>query len=391
VLASGPADAREYPQGAAFAIITGHTGPPESATEAALRRAEGWDPAASFGRGGLEASLDDVLAGKPTIRLLATRATGQRRLLASHLGRSPKDVVTTLSVPVQEAATSVLGDATGGVVVLDTRTGAVRAGAGAGMDLLQPPGSTFKIVTAAAALTAGKVTLDTFYDRAHFVQLGGFRLRNFHGELCGGTLVESFAHSCNSVFAPVAIDVGADKLTEMAARFGFNRNPSVAYPSPPSVMPRPAVLNSDLEVGVAGIGQGGVTATTLQMASVAQVIASNGVMHPPFLARLPRYGTDRATPRRVLSRGVAAELGQMMQAVVSYGTGIGATGGLAAIAGKTGTAEVGPGKSDAWFVGYSPATAPRYAVAVLVVRGGVGGTVAAPMARDALNAALSNP
>jgi len=391
VLARGPADAREYPEGSAFAIITGHCDPPQPGAEAGERRAQGWNPATPFGQSGLEASLDDVLGGSPSIRLVAEPSGGPRRILASRPGTTPRDVVTTLSVPVQEAATAVLGDASGGVVVLDSRTGAVRAGAGAGMDLLQPPGSTFKIVTAAAALTAGKVDLGTYYEPAHFVQLGGFRLRNFHGELCGGTLVEAFAHSCNSVFAPVAIETGAEKLTEMAAGFGFNHRPSVAYPTPGSVIPRPAVLNSDLEVGVAGIGQGGVTATTLQMASVAQVIASHGIMHPPFLARRPRSGSDRRNPRRVISRGVAEDIGQMMQAVVSYGTGTGATGGLASIAGKTGTAEVGPGKADAWFVGYSPATAPRYAVAVLVVRGGVGGAVAAPMARDALNAALANP
>jgi peptidoglycan glycosyltransferase len=389
VLARGPADAREYPRGTPFAIITGHCGPAQTGAQAGARRAQGWPQGSSYGLSGLEASLDPTLAGTPTIRLLAVAQPAGTRVVATRKGRAPHNVVTTLSVSVQDAVTTVLDGMQGGIVVMDARTGAVRASAGLGMDLLQPPGSTFKIVTAAAALTAGKVSLGTYYEPAHFVQLGGFRLRNFHGELCGGTLLEAFAHSCNSVFAPVAIDVGAEKLADMAAGFGFGRRPSVAYPAPVSVMPRPAVLNSDLEVGVAGIGQGGVTATALQMASAAQVIAAHGLMHPPWLARLPHAATDRAKPRRVISRGVANEIGQMMQAVVSYGTGVGAAGGAASIAGKTGTAEVGPGKSDAWFVGYSPATAPEYAVGVLVVRGGVGGTVAAPMARDALSAALA--
>jgi peptidoglycan glycosyltransferase len=154
-------------------------------------------------------------------------------------------------------------------------------------------------------------------------------------------------------------------------------------------MPRPALLDTDAELGVTGIGQGGVTATPLQMASVAQVIAARGVLHPPWLARLPHAESDQSAPRRVISRTVADEVAEMMRAVVSYGTGTQAQSSIATVNGKTGTAEVGPDtKSDAWFVGYAPAEAPKVVVSVLIVHGGVGGTVAAPLARQMIDAAL---
>ncbi len=154
-------------------------------------------------------------------------------------------------------------------------------------------------------------------------------------------------------------------------------------------MPRATLLNTDAQLGVTGIGQGGVTATPLQMAAVGQVIAARGVLHPPWLARLPRSQSDRSAPRRVISRTVADEVAEMMRAVVSYGTGVKAQSSITTVNGKTGTAEVGPDtRSDAWFVGYAPAEAPQVVVSVLIVHGGVGGAVAAPLARQMIEAAL---
>ena len=391
VLARGPATAREYPQGTAFAVITGFVGTPQTGAEILARRSTGWAATTPYGKGGLEESLDAALGGKPRIRLEAL-GEASPRVVATRAGRAPHDVVTTLSVPVQQIATDALNGLQGGIVVMDARTGAVRASAGIGMDGRQPPGSTFKIVTAAAALASGTVTPESYWEPAHYVQLGGFRLRNFRGELCGGTLTEAFAHSCNSAFAPIAIDTGAERMVEMSQRFGFNRSPGLAYPAMESFVPRQSLLNSDLDLGVAGIGQGGVVATPMQMASVAQVIAAGGVRHPPWISRLPKKRSDRKDKERVISPSVAATLNSMMQAAVSYGTGIQATGGYASMAGKTGTAEVGEGvKADAWFAGYSPATAPKLAIAVLIVHGGVGGEVAAPIARDVMSAALQAP
>jgi peptidoglycan glycosyltransferase len=125
------------------------------------------------------------------------------------------------------------------------------------------------------------------------------------------------------------------------------------------------------------------------MASVGQVIASRGVLHPPWIARSPSQIHDRRASRRVITKHVADDVGEMMRAVVAYGTGTLASSSIATVNGKTGTAELGPGiKSDAWFVGYAPAEAPRVVVSVLIVHGGVGGQTAAPIARQMIEDAL---
>jgi penicillin-binding protein A len=389
VLARGPADNREYPQGAPFYTLTGFVRAPQTAAERRARVAAGWEAETPYGQGGLEESLDTALGGAPQIDLDAKNATGDTRLIARHHGRSPHNVTTTLDPDLQSAATTALGNRLGGIAIMDPRNGAVRAAAGIAMDAVQPPGSTFKIVTASAALTAHKVTLDSTYTPARFALVGGFKLVNFHHELCGGTLVQAFANSCNSVFGPVAVDTGAEQLHTTALRYGFNGKPGIAYPLKPSSVPSQATLQNPVNLGVAGIGQGGVTATPLQMASVGSVIAERGILHPPWIARRPARVHDHRPGRRVISRRVADDVAEMMRAVVSYGTGTAASSALATVNGKTGTAELGPGiKPDAWVVGYAPAEAPRVVVSVLVVHGGVGGKTAAPIAREMIDDAL---
>jgi penicillin-binding protein A len=391
VLADGPPGNRTYPEGTAFALMTGFTKPPQGDAVAARRKA-GWPAGRRYGQGGLEESLDAALGGLPRVRLVAAPSApgSPGRILARKPGRKPKDVVTTIDPGLQAAAAAALGSRYGGIVVLDPRSGAVRADAGLGMDATQPPGSSFKTVTASAALAAGKVSLTSTYPYEKYVVLNGWRLRNFHHELCGGSLVQAFADSCNSVFAPVADEVGAKGLVAMATAFGFNQEPTIAYPAPESTTRKPAQMPSDLSLGVAGIGQGGVVASPLQMASVAQTIASDGIRHPPFIVHSPKKFKDRQPPVKAVGRGVAGEVTQMMEAVVSYGTGTSAAISGVTVAGKTGTAEVGPDRpSDAWFIAFAPAQAPRVAVAVLIVNGGVGGDVAAPIARQVLEAALA--
>jgi Penicillin binding protein transpeptidase domain/Penicillin-binding Protein dimerisation domain/NTF2-like N-terminal transpeptidase domain len=387
ILAEGPPDDRVYPQGSPFSLITGYVKPPDP-EQVAAREAAGWPASRPYGQGGLEQSLDRILAGAPRLDLVARSATG-KRVLAVNPGRAPHGVTTTLDVPLQKAAATALGSRYGGIVVLQPRTGAVEADAGLGMDALQPPGSSFKTITASAALEGGKATLSSTYPYARFVVLDGWHLRNFHHEDCGGSLVLAFAVSCNSVFAPLADQVGAAKLVAMADGFGFNQKPSIAYPVPTSVTPKPGAMDSDLSLGVAGIGQGGVDASPLQMASVAQTIGGLGIQRPPFIVHTPSRHVDRQPERRVIPASVAEDVRSMMEAVVTEGTGISAAIPGVAVAGKTGTAEVGPHRpSDAWFIAFAPAENPTVAVAVLIVNGGVGGTVAAPIAREVMEAAL---
>jgi transpeptidase family protein/MecA-like transpeptidase family protein/penicillin-binding protein len=386
VLAQGPPTARVYPQGTAFAVVTGYVDKPKPAQDR-VRTHYGWPAGRPFGQGGLEASLDRVLAGAPRVDLLAVGASGHR-VLARRPGRAPHDVTTTLNTSIQGAATAALGARYGGVVVLNAHTGAVEADVGIGMDAVQPPGSSFKPVTAAAALKAGVATPESTYAYARYVELNGWRLHNFHHEDCGGSLVLAFAVSCNSVFAPLADSVGAKRLVATATAFGFNRAPTIDYPAPTSITPTPAKMPSDLSLGVAGIGQGGVEATTLQMASVAQTIGGLGMRRPPYIVYTPSRISDRVAPQRAVPAPVAADVRTMMEAVVSEGTGTAAAISGVTVAGKTGTAEVGERPTDAWFIAFAPAEAPQVAVAVMIPNGGVGGEVAAPIARSVLVSAL---
>jgi penicillin-binding protein A len=388
-LAEGPAVHRVYPQGAPFTTLTGFVQGPQTAAAIAARQKIGWPSGTPYGQGGLEQSLDPILGGVPTVQLVAA-GSGGSRVIAVSPGRKPENVVTTLDPTLQADAVNLLGNREGGIVVLDPSTGGLLADAGLGMDSLQPPGSSFKTITGSAALTAGLVSLDTTYPYEHFVEIDGWKLRNFHYELCGGSLVQAFADSCNSVYAPLADRVGAKRLVTMANAFGFNRKPTIAYPAPTSVAPGPQTISSPLQIGIAGIGQGGVDASPLQMASVASVISEGGILRPPYLIEKPKVGSDQRPAKRIISPTVAADMTTMMEAVVSYGTGTSAAISGITVAGKTGTAEVGGkgSKSDAWFICFAPVGAPKVAVAVMLVHGGVGGKEAAPLARQVLEAAL---
>jgi cell division protein FtsI/penicillin-binding protein 2 len=284
----------------------------------------------------------------------------------------------------------------GGVAALDPRTGEVRALAGIAFSAPQPPGSTFKIVTTTAALEQGAVKMsDDFPVETHAI-IDGVELENANGEACGGTFRNAFAHSCNSVFAPLGVEIGAGPLVDAAERYGWNARATIPG-EVTSTLPPAAEIDTPLEVASTAIGQFETLATPLQMASVAQTIASHGVRHPPTLsAEDPRRAT------RVTSRRVARAIGAMMLDVVAYGTGTAAAIPGVRVAGKTGTAELedtrdpetgetlppDPMNTDAWFAAYAPAGRPRIAVAVMLVRAGAGGATAAPAARVLLDAAL---
>jgi cell division protein FtsI/penicillin-binding protein 2 len=295
---------------------------------------------------------------------------------------------TTLSPRLQRAATSALGDRLGGIAVIRPKTGRVLAMAGIAANGPQPPGSTFKIVTLAAALQSGAVSAGSSYPVQTSTTLSGVKLYNASGESCGGSLANSFAHSCNSVFAPIGAKLGAKRLVRYAEAFGFNAEPRLPNEKPSTIAHD---LRDDLAVGSAAIGQERDLATAVQMASVGATIANRGVrMRPRVVA------SERAGRRRVVSRKVAAQVRDMMLGVVRGGTGGAAALPGVEVAGKTGTAElrpthggpVDPRNTDAWFVAFAPAYDPQVAVAVMLVGAGQGGATAAPIAREMLSAAL---
>jgi cell division protein FtsI/penicillin-binding protein 2 len=308
-------------------------------------------------------------------------------------------VRSSIDLRIQAAAVQALAGRFGGIAALEPGTGRIRALAGIAFSAPQPPGSTFKIITATAALDAKVVKTSDSFPVVSKAVIDGVDLQNANGESCGGSFSTAFADSCNSVFAPLGVKVGAKRLVAAAERFGFNEMPTPVGAAA-STIPPAAQIDSPLAVGSTAIGQGKVLATPLEMAVVADVIASRGVRHPPTL--LEHGGAGR--PRQVTSKRIARVVEKLMIGVVDHGTGTAASLAPVQVAGKTGTAELrstvgqpAPGETsappesdtDAWFAAYAPTRRPKLAVGVLFVKAGAGGATAAPAARIVLQAGLA--
>jgi peptidoglycan glycosyltransferase len=417
VLAEGSASevgARSSPLGASAAAVVGDIGTIPAGHRAQLA-AEGLPAGAIVGTSGLELALDERLRGTPGGELL----TGGR-VLASVAAKPSGAVRTTISPAVQRAAVEALGGQFGGIVALDPGSGAILAVAGIGIDDLQPPGSTFKMVTLTAALEAKVARASTVFPYETSSTLDGVKLENANGESCGGSLALAFAVSCNSVFAPLGVKVGAARLVATAERFGFNQSPGVAG-AVKSTLPSASQIHGELDLGSTAIGQGQVQASALQMVTVAATIADGG--RRPAVSFEAHHG-----PRpRVIGAATARTVRRLMIGVVREGTGTSAAIPGVVVAGKTGTAELGiprcaskgkggsageesssgeeaeankqgeaacatgtkdPQNTDAWFAAFAPALHPRIAVGVLLVKDGAGGETAAPVARQVLEAGL---
>ncbi|HET6570020.1 MAG TPA: penicillin-binding transpeptidase domain-containing protein [Solirubrobacterales bacterium] len=403
-LAEGPATEREHPLGSAAIDVTGEIGEAEEADLPALAR-QGFPAGTPVGVSGLEQAFNRRLAGRPGGSLLAVTARGgSARILAQTKPQPGAPVKTTIDPDLQLAAVTGLAGRAGGVAVLDARSGDVRALAGQAFSAPQPPGSTFKTITTTAALTKGVVSLDDEFELTDGVNVGGRFISNANGEVCGGTFREAFAESCNADFAPLGPKIGNDDLVATAESFGFNQPltlyaPDVVAAVEPPESTIPEEIGSELDLGVSAIGQGEVLATPLQMASVAQTIGNGGVREPTSVVA-NRKLRPRAGSTRVMSKKVAAQLTELMTGVVTGGTGTAAAIPEAQVAGKTGTAELGPKPGtegeeepeqikDAWFTAFAPAEKARLAVGVLLVEAeAAGGEVAAPIAAEVLSAGL---
>jgi len=391
-IAEGPADGRVQPL-SSTAPIAGSLAPSDDAAVREALYTRGFPEDTPVGSNGLERVFDSQLAGRPGGELLAGA-----RVLARSSPRQAQPVETTIVPSVQEAADIALAGRLGGVAAMDPASGEILALAGIAFSAPQPPGSTFKIVTLAAALEDGKAKPSDEYPVESAATIDGVELENANGEFCGGTLAEAFAHSCNSVFAPMGVEVGAERLVEEAEQFGWNADPGILGAAE-STIPPVSEITSPLEVGSTAIGQYKTLATTLEMATVAQTIANGGVRLPATLA--PRAG--RGGGVRAVSKRIARQITSMMVGVTEYGTGTLAAVEGVEVAGKTGTAELGdtrgddpeaaarqgdPSNTDAWFTAFAPAKDPRVVVSVMLVRNGSGGATAAPAAQGVLVAGL---
>jgi penicillin-binding protein A len=414
-LAEGPAAARSQPVSGASAVV-GEVGAPPAEEERAMA-ADGFPPGSLTGNSGLELAFNDRLSGTPGGQLLAVGAGEEGslrggRVLATSEPQAGKPVRTTIDPSLQEASVAALGSLYGGVAVVDARNGSVLALAGIAFSAPQPPGSTFKVITTVAALDAGLVKLsDTFPVEASNSDIGR-EIANSHDAPCGGTFSQSFANSCNTVFAPLGAEVGGELLVETAEKFGFNAPPKLYDEATTAIVEPPAStiptdISDSVEVGESAIGQGQVLATPLQLATVSQVIAAGGMRQPTAITKDRELRPD-AKPVRVTSEKTAATLTELMIGVVESGTGVAADLPNVQVAGKTGTAELGPKalqpgqeapdpaageepelEQDAWFTAFAPARDPRLAVGVMIVNAtGDGGAVAAPIAAQVLSAGL---
>ncbi len=403
-LAEGPAEAREHPLGSAAIDVTGEVGiAPEEDLPRLARH--GFPPDTPVGVSGLEQAFNTRLAGKPGGALLATDESGAAvRSLARSEPRAGAPVKTTIDPELQVSAVSALAGRAGGVAVLDTRTGDVRALAGQAYSAPQPPGSTFKMITSVAALQKGVLSLDDEFEIVDGVNVGGRFIHNANGEFCGGTFPEAFAESCNADFVPLGPKLGSEDLVTAAERFGFNSPPTL-YASrivaevEPAESTIPTEIPEEVELGVTAIGQGEVLATPLQMATVAQTIANGGVRRPTSIVNNKKLRPE-AEPVRVMSKKLAGDMTDLMVGVVTEGTGTAGAIVEAQVAGKTGTAELGPKPGqensdnpiqikDAWFAAFAPAEKPRLAVGVMLIEAeAAGGEVAAPIASAVLSTGL---
>ncbi len=409
---------RTYPQGPLYGHITGYYSPIFGALN------------------GLEGTSDDLLSG-------SSDALFYKRLADLLTGKKPTgaSLKLTINAKAQAAASKALGNQRGAVVALDPKTGAILAmvshpdydpntlsthdsvAAKAAGDALTgdpnrplvnrtiggnlyPPGSVFKLVTAAAALSTGAVTETTQIPAPAVMDLPQTTvgLPNHDGKSCGAGDLTSLEHaleiSCNTAFGWLGLKVGPDALRDQAAKFGFGESLRIPMRVTPSVFP--AAPNPP-QTAQSAIGQFDVRVTPLQMAMVSAAIANRGVVMRPYLiqqvigANLETL--DSTTPEQLsqaISPDVAATLARMMVGVVDKGTGRPARITGVAVAGKTGTAQQGNGlPPHAWFTAFAPADNPQIAIAVVVEDGGnageeaAGGRLAGPIAKAVMEAVIS--
>ncbi|MGP3533540.1 peptidoglycan D,D-transpeptidase FtsI family protein [Microbacterium sp. RD1] len=384
---------------------------------------------------GLEQAENQVLSGTAGSQFLS-------RLDRILTGQPPRgsNVEITLDPVVQRAAYDALNGLQGAIVAIEPSTGRILAMAtspsydtnllashdtdavemtydglvadpshplynrGIGGDL-NPPGSTFKLVVASAALASGRYTPDSTLPNPAIYQLpqSSRTVRNATGGTCGGgetvTIADALRLSCNIPFAELAVELGDTAIRDEAEKYGFNRAFEMPLESTPSGYPRS--IMDDAQTALSGFGQGQVTATPLQMAMVAAGIANGGIVMNPRMVDTV-IGPDLTVQQtvestefgRALEPGLAEQLATMMVANVSDGAGSNARIDGVEVGGKTGTAENGDRPYSLWFAGFAPADDPQVAVAVVVENGGgqgqsgSGNSIAAPLAKKVMEAVL---
>jgi penicillin-binding protein 2 len=435
---------RVYPLGPAAAHVTGYLSE-VSADELQRLASEGYEAGDRIGRTGIEAWAEDFLRGRRGGRLVIVGPDGrERRVLAAVPAQPAADVVTTIDADMQRAAYQALGDSVGSVVALDPRTGAIRALVSnpsfdpnrfilglrpeewqalndeARRPLLDratqvsyPTGSTFKVVTMAAGMAYLGLDAETTFDCLPTFTLPGSSVvwRDWNPQGQGRlTLHNALVQSCNTVFFQIGAQLDErdpNLLPQMARAFGFGSETGIAeLPESPGLVPDPAwKLRERGDYWARGdavnlsIGQGFFLATPLQLADAYSALANGGTLWRPYLVEqivaIDGSARFRAEPKErgrlpVTPDHLAAIRSALRDVVArANGTAFGAFQGFPLpVAGKTGTAESGQETPHAWFAAVAPADAPQLVLVVMVEHGGEGSRVAAPIARQILDAAV---
>jgi peptidoglycan glycosyltransferase len=407
---------REYPEGQLYAPVTGYFNPTQ-------------------GSSGIEQHMNDFLSGTSNSQFLDSI----NRIVT---GQAPKGAAVELTIDpvVQQAAFDALGDRQGAVVAIEPSTGRILAlvstpsydpNALASHDSqnvisahdaleadqlrplsnratsgnMNPPGSSFKVVVAAAAVESGEYTAESTFPNPVSLQLPGSTatVYNWNRQACGPgetvTLAEAIRLSCNVPLAQLGMELGDDAIRETAEKFGFNSEMTLPTPTGVSVYPKGL---DDAQTALTSFGQYEVRATPLQMALVSAGVANQGtVMAPNLVDRVTGRNLEvlRSFEPRVMSEALSSETAtsvtDMMINSVSSGQSNGARIEGVDVAGKTGTAQNGDGEPySLWFTGFAPASNPEVAVAVVVENDGnlgrhsSGNIVAAPIAKKVLEAVL---
>ena len=406
---------REYPEGEAFAHLVGYT-------------------TLLVGSNAIESAYSADLRSRRDLTI--------SDLVAAILGRDlrPQSLELTANAALQRAAYQALGENRGAIVALDPATGAVLASvstpsydpevllgddaaaqwqalledpAGPTRDRatreLYAPGSTFKTIVSAAALDTGFSGPGTTFEDPVEFQLPGSNatISNASGRACNdgrtATMLQAFVRSCNTIFADLSIQMGAEDIGITAEALGFNQAIEFEWEVAQAVWDTAALAADPAALGQSGIGERDVRATPLHMAMVAAAVANDGIAVSPHAVRRI-VDADGSTVEeaqvnemgRAMSAETAATLTQMMERVVTEGTGTGAAVPGVRVAGKTGTATGSGAFSSPWFIGFAPVEEPSIAIAVFIEGSEVsgesasGGSVAAPIASDLIELWLSS-
>ena len=429
IIASGAAIASSVPSDDVYSWQRVYTDAPM------WSQVTGWINPALGSATGIELEMNQVLSGTAGSQFLARVdqiVTGQPQ--------RGSNVKLSLDATVQKAAFDALGDQQGAVIAIEPATGRILAMVSSptfdtnqlashdasaanayydGLDAdpkhplfnrtiggdLNPPGSTFKLVVASAALASGDYTPSSTLPNpaSYTLPQSSSVVYNSTGGPCGPgdtvTIADALRLSCNIPFAELAVQLGDTAIRDEAEKYGFNASFELPLVSTPSSYPRGL---DDAQTALTGFGQGQVTATPLQMAMVSAGIANRGiVMNPRMVDRVlaPDLSVQQTFEStefgRALDEDLAQEMVAMMVANVSDGAASGARIDGVDVAGKTGTAENGDSEPfTLWFTGFAPADNPRVAVAVVVENGGgrgqsgSGNTLAAPIAKQVMEAVV---